>query len=144
MSFLIVFAMTFGLTHFEAIFPLYVVQAYGFSTAEIAILLTLCSLIGTVNQIVLTDRICRRFGEKKIIGAMLTISAVTLACLLLSGGRGEVRVHPHQAAALLYGHAARQSARRRADRRFIRLLQSETGRGNPKRSLNCKIAGEAK
>jgi len=82
---LIVFAMTFGLTHFEAIFPLYVVQAYGFSTGEIAILLTLCSLIGTVNQIVLTDRICRRFGEKKIIGAMLTLSAVTLACLLLSG-----------------------------------------------------------
>ena len=82
---LIVFTMTFGLTHFEAIFPLYVVQAYGFGTGEIAVLLTLCSLIATFNQIVLTDRISRRFGEKKVIGAMLALSAVSLACLLVSG-----------------------------------------------------------
>ncbi|RJE87430.1 MFS transporter [Paenibacillus sp. 1011MAR3C5] len=82
---LIVFAMTFGLTHFEAIFPLFVVQVYGFSTREIAILLTVCSLIGTLNQLLLTERITRRFGEKRIIGAMLLLSAVSLVCLLFSG-----------------------------------------------------------
>ncbi|WP_145018423.1 MFS transporter [Paenibacillus sp. Y412MC10] len=82
---LIVFAMTFGLTHFEAIFPLFVVQGYGFTTQQIAILLTVCSLIGTLNQVLLTDRITRRFGEKRVIVAMLVLSAFTLASLLFSG-----------------------------------------------------------
>ncbi|RKN80606.1 MFS transporter [Paenibacillus ginsengarvi] len=82
---LIVFAMTFGLTHFEAVFPLYVVQGYGFTTREIAVLITLCSLIGTFNQIVLTERLSRRFGERRIIAAMLLLSAVSLVCLLFSG-----------------------------------------------------------
>ncbi|UVI31343.1 MFS transporter [Paenibacillus spongiae] len=82
---LIVFALTFGLTHFEAIFPLFVVQSYGFTTREIAILLTICSLIGTFNQIVLTNRITQRFGEKRIVGAMLLLSAVSLVFLLFSG-----------------------------------------------------------
>lgn len=82
---IIVFAMTFGLTHFEAIFPLFVVQGYGFTTQQIAILLTVCSLIGTLNQVLLTDRITRRFGEKRVIVAMLLLSAFTLASLLFSG-----------------------------------------------------------
>ncbi|MBB6669127.1 MFS transporter [Cohnella nanjingensis] len=82
---LIVFATTFGLTHFEAIFPLFVVQGYGFTTRDIAILITVCSLIGTFNQVVLTNRINHRFGEKRIVGIMLLLSAVSLACLLLSG-----------------------------------------------------------
>lgn len=82
---LIVFAITFGLTHFEAIFPLFVVQSYGFTTRDIAILITVCSLVGTFNQVVLTDRITRRFGEKWIITAMLLLSAVSLVFLLFSG-----------------------------------------------------------
>ncbi|MEC0242856.1 MFS transporter [Paenibacillus dokdonensis] len=82
---LIVFASTFGLTHFEAIFPLFVVQGYGFTTRDIAILITVCSLIGTFNQVVLTNRITQRFGEKRVISAMLLLSAVSLVFLLLSG-----------------------------------------------------------
>ncbi|GGD81684.1 MFS transporter [Paenibacillus nasutitermitis] len=82
---LIVFAMTFGLTHFEAIFPLFVVQVYGFTTRQIAILLTVCSLIGTLNQLVLTDRITQRFGEQRVIASMLLLSAVSLVFLLFSG-----------------------------------------------------------
>ncbi|GIP39853.1 multidrug resistance protein 2 [Paenibacillus sp. J31TS4] len=82
---LIVFAMTFGLTHFEAIFPLFVVQGYGFTTRQIAILLTVCSLIGTLNQLLLTERMTRRFGEKPVLVAMLLLSAVSLVFLLFSG-----------------------------------------------------------
>ncbi|WP_018759770.1 MFS transporter [Paenibacillus terrigena] len=82
---LIVFAISFGLTHFEAIFPLFVVQSYGFTTRDISILLTVCSLIATVNQLVLTERIARRFGEKRVIAAMLMLSAVTLIGLIFSG-----------------------------------------------------------
>ena len=81
----LVFALTFGLTHFEAIYPLYVVQSYGFTTLDIAILFTVCSLIGTVNQVVLTTRLIHRFGEKKTINYTLLLSSISLVFLLFSG-----------------------------------------------------------
>ncbi|MFE1628276.1 MFS transporter [Brevibacillus reuszeri] len=81
----LVFALTFGLTHFEAIYPLYVVQSYGFTTLEIAILFTVCSLIGTVNQVVLTTKLIRRFGEKTTINYTLLLSSISLVFLLFSG-----------------------------------------------------------
>ncbi|MFG1735341.1 MFS transporter [Paenibacillus sp. 843] len=52
---------------------------------QIAILLTVCSLIGTLNQLLFTDRITRRFGEKRIIVAMLLLSSVSFVFLLFSG-----------------------------------------------------------
>ncbi|QJD82132.1 MFS transporter [Cohnella herbarum] len=81
----IVFALTFGLTHFEAIFPLFVVQRYGFTTRDIAILIMVCSLLGTVNQLVLSGWLTRRFGEKAIVDYTLLLSAVALVLMLLSG-----------------------------------------------------------
>lgn len=81
----LVFALTFGLTHFEAIYPLYVVQSYGFTTLDIAILFTVCSLIGTVNQVVLTTKLIRRFGEKTTINYTLLLSSISLVFLLFSG-----------------------------------------------------------
>jgi len=82
---LLVFALTFGLTHFEAIFPLFVVQSYGFTTREIAVLITVCSLIGTFNQIVMTGWLTRKLGEKAIINYTLLLSAVSLVLMLFSG-----------------------------------------------------------
>ncbi|WP_028551543.1 MFS transporter [Paenibacillus sp. UNC451MF] len=82
---LMVFALTFGLMQFEAIFPLFVVQSYGFTTRDIAILLTVCSLIATFNQLVLTGKLTRWLGEKKVISLMMLLCAVSLVCLLLSG-----------------------------------------------------------
>lgn len=81
----LVFALTFGLTHFEAIYPLYVVQSYGFTTLDIAILFTVCSLIGTVNQVLLTTKLIHRFGEKKTINYTLLLSSISLIFLLFSG-----------------------------------------------------------
>ncbi|WP_373419724.1 MFS transporter [Brevibacillus reuszeri] len=81
----LVFALTFGLTHFEAIYPLYVVQSYGFTTLDIAILFTVCSLIGTVNQVLLTTKLIHRFGEKKTINYTLLLSSISLVFLLFSG-----------------------------------------------------------
>ncbi|WP_289138891.1 MFS transporter [uncultured Brevibacillus sp.] len=81
----LVFALTFGLTHFEAIYPLYVVQSYGFTTLDIAILFTVCSLIGTVNQVLLTTKLIRRFGEKTTINYTLLLSSISLVFLLFSG-----------------------------------------------------------
>ncbi|MDQ0202000.1 DHA1 family multidrug resistance protein-like MFS transporter [Neobacillus ginsengisoli] len=82
---LMIFALTFGLTHFEAIYPLFVTQSYGFTTRDISILFMVCSLIGTFNQVMLTNRLTQRFGEKLIISSMLLLSAVSLVFLLFSG-----------------------------------------------------------
>jgi DHA1 family multidrug resistance protein-like MFS transporter len=82
---LMIFALTFGLTHFEAIAPLFVTQSYGFTTREISIMFMVCSLIGTFNQLMLTNRLTRRFGEKPIVSSMLLLSAVSLVFLLFSG-----------------------------------------------------------
>ena len=82
---LMIFTLTFGLTHFEAIYPLYVTQSYGFTTRDISILIMVCSLVATGNQVLLTNRLTQRFGEKQIICSMLLLSAICLVCLLLSG-----------------------------------------------------------
>ncbi|OIK15504.1 MFS transporter [Bacillus sp. MUM 116] len=82
---LMIFSLTFGLTHFEAIYPLYVTQSYGFTTRDISILIMVCSLLATFNQVMLTNRLTQRFGEKPIITAMLVLSAVSLVFLLFSG-----------------------------------------------------------
>lgn len=80
-----IFALTFGLAHFEAIYPLFVTQSYGFTIREISILFMVCSLIGTFNQVMLTSWLTQKFGEKPIISSMLLLSAVSLVFLLFSG-----------------------------------------------------------
>ncbi|WP_155593931.1 MFS transporter [Lysinibacillus cavernae] len=81
---LIVFSLTFGLAHFETAYPLVVTQKYGFTTRQISILFMVCSLVGTVNQLVLTNWLIHKFGEKRIISSMLLFSAAALVLLLLS------------------------------------------------------------
>lgn len=80
-----IFTLSFGLTHFEAIYPLFVTQSYGFTTREISILFMVCSLIATFNQVMLTNHLTQRFGEKPIISCMLLLSAVSLVFMLFSG-----------------------------------------------------------
>lgn len=79
-----VFSLTFGLAHFETAYPLVVTQKYGFTTRQISILFMICSLGGTVNQLLLTSWLTNRFGEKRIISSMLLLSATALVFLLLS------------------------------------------------------------
>ncbi|QSB11385.1 MFS transporter [Lysinibacillus fusiformis] len=79
-----VFSLTFGLAHFETAYPLVVTQKYGFTTRQISILFMICSLGGTVTQLLLTGWLTSRFGEKRIISSMLLLSASALVLLLLS------------------------------------------------------------
>lgn len=79
-----VFSLTFGLAHFETAYPLVVTQKYGFTTRQISILFMICSLGGTVTQLLLTGWLTNRFGEKRIISSMLLLSASALVLLLLS------------------------------------------------------------
>ncbi|MEI7025059.1 MFS transporter [Paenibacillus sp. y28] len=82
---LLVFALTFGLANFEAIFPLFVDEKYKFTARDISILITIGALIGAVIQAVLIDKLMKRFGEKTLVNATFLLSAVCLVLMLLSG-----------------------------------------------------------
>ncbi|MFE5323008.1 MFS transporter [Paenibacillus sp. NPDC056579] len=82
---LLVFALTFGLANFEAIFPLFVDQKYAFTARDISILITVGALIGAIIQAVLIDKLIRRFGERTLINATFLLSAASMVLMLLSG-----------------------------------------------------------
>ncbi|ULL15351.1 MFS transporter [Paenibacillus sp. H1-7] len=82
---LLVFALTFGLANFEAIFPLFVDQKYAFTARDISILITVGALIGAIIQAVLIDKLIRRFGERTLINVTFLLSAASMVLMLLSG-----------------------------------------------------------
>ncbi|MCZ8520818.1 MULTISPECIES: MFS transporter [Paenibacillus] len=89
---LLIFSLTFGLANFEAIFPLFVDQKYGFTARDISILITVGALIGTVIQALFINKLLLKFGEKKLINLTFLFSAVALVLMLLSGNFSYVLV----------------------------------------------------
>ncbi|ANE45059.1 multidrug transporter [Paenibacillus swuensis] len=81
----LIFSLTFGLANFEAIFPLFVNEMYGFNTREISILITVGAVIGTVVQGVFIGKLITAFGEKRLINITFLLSAAALILMLLSG-----------------------------------------------------------
>lgn len=81
----LIFTLTFGLANFEAVFPLFVDHKYGYTSRDIAVLITVGALIGAVVQAVLIGRLINRFGEKLLINLTFLLSAVSLVLMLLSG-----------------------------------------------------------
>ncbi|WP_028552858.1 MFS transporter [Paenibacillus sp. UNC451MF] len=82
---LLIFTLTFGLSNFEAIFPLFVDKKYNFTARDISILITVGALIGAIIQAVLIDKLIRRFGERTLINSTFLLSAASLILMLLSG-----------------------------------------------------------
>jgi len=82
MLLVLVFALTFGLQNFEAIFGLYVDVKYGFTPKDISLMITLGAIIGVICQAVLIERLLRIFGEKKILLTMFGLSAISMILLL--------------------------------------------------------------
>lgn len=82
---LLIFALTFGLANFEAIFPLFVDAKYGYTVRDIAILITIGALIGALVQALLIGKLIQLFGEKLLIHVTFVLSAACLVLMLLSG-----------------------------------------------------------
>ncbi|WP_139490657.1 MFS transporter [Brevibacillus dissolubilis] len=82
---LLVFALTFGLANFEAIFPLFVDAKYAYTSRDISILITVGALAGTIIQVALIGKLIHQFGEKKLINWTFLLSAAALLLMLLSG-----------------------------------------------------------
>lgn len=75
-SLIIVFVMAFGLANYETVFSLFVDHKFGFTTKDIAFIITFGSIAGAVVQVSLIGWLLNKFGEKKVISVCLFFVAV--------------------------------------------------------------------
>jgi DHA1 family multidrug resistance protein-like MFS transporter len=85
MLLIMIFTLTFGLTHFETMFPFFVTGKFHYNERDIAIIITVGALVGTVIQAVVISPMLNRFGEKGVIIGSFLFSAISLVLMLLSG-----------------------------------------------------------
>lgn len=83
MLLIMIFTLTFGLTHFETMFPFFVTGKFHYNERDIAIIITVGALVGTVIQAVVISPMLNRFGEKGVIIGSFLFSAISL-CLCCS------------------------------------------------------------
>ena len=75
-AFLILFISSFGLMAFESLFSLYVDHKFGFTPKDIAIIITGAALVGAITQVLLFDKLTKRFGEVRLVRYCLWFSGV--------------------------------------------------------------------
>lgn len=75
-SLIIVFIAAFGLANYETVFSLYVDHKFGFTTEDIALIITLGSIAGAVVQATIFGKMLEWFGEFKIIVWSLLITGI--------------------------------------------------------------------
>src|SRR5699024_8224228 len=73
-AFIILFISSFGLMAFESLFSLYVDHKFGFSPKDIAIIITGAALVGAITQVLLFDKLTKRFGEVRLVRYCLWFS----------------------------------------------------------------------
>lgn len=74
-AFIIVFVLAFGLSAYETIFSLFSDQKFGYSTKDIAAIITISSIFGVIVQIFMFGKIVDIMGEKKLIQLCLITGA---------------------------------------------------------------------
>ncbi|MDP4096001.1 MFS transporter [Paenibacillus sp. P96] len=82
---IMIFTLTFGLSHFETMFPFFVTGKFHYDERDIALVITIGALIGTVIQAVAIGPVLNRFGEKAVITGSFLFSAISLVLMLFSG-----------------------------------------------------------
>ncbi|MFD0712891.1 MFS transporter [Paenibacillus sp. GCM10027626] len=76
LSLIIVFVMSFGLANYETLFGLFVDHKFGFTTKDIAFIITFGSIAGAVIQVTAFGWIMSRFGETRVIFTSLLSASV--------------------------------------------------------------------
>jgi len=76
------FLISFGLTNFESIFGLYVLEQFGYGPAEVGTLLVVMGITAVIVQGGLTGPITKRWGECRVIQGALLVSAVGFVLML--------------------------------------------------------------
>ncbi|MDO7906607.1 MFS transporter [Paenibacillus sp. JX-17] len=81
-SLIIVLIMAFGLANFETVFSLFVDHKFGFTTKDIAFIITFGSIAGAVVQLLLMGWLLNTFGEKRVIAVCLFFVALFIPLTL--------------------------------------------------------------
>lgn len=71
LALIIVFVASFGLANYETVFSLFVDEKFGFTTRDIAIIITFGSIAGAVVQVTIFSWILNKFGEKNVVAVCL-------------------------------------------------------------------------
>jgi DHA1 family multidrug resistance protein-like MFS transporter len=79
------FILNFGIMNFETAFPLLSNDYYGYTSREIAVIITAGAVMGVVVQYFLLSWLIRSFGEVRLIHVSLFIAACSLSLLLVWG-----------------------------------------------------------
>jgi DHA1 family multidrug resistance protein-like MFS transporter len=85
-AFVIVFILAFGLSAYETVFSLFTDQKFGFTPKDIAMIITISSIVAVIIQILLFGRLVNKFGEKRVIQLCLFSSAILAGISTLVSG----------------------------------------------------------
>ena len=77
----ITLVMSFGLMAYESVLGLFVDNQFGATPKEIAVMITSTGIVSVVMQLLVVDRLVRRFGEGVILNVFIALTAV---CYFLS------------------------------------------------------------
>jgi len=81
-SLIIIFIASFGLANFETVFTLFVDDKFGFSTLDIAYIITFGSIAGAVVQATIFGQLLNKFGEFRVITICLLGAALFIVLTL--------------------------------------------------------------
>lgn len=80
-AFIVIFVASLGLAAFESFFSLFADHKFGFKPSDIAIAITGGAIVGAVSQVLIFDRLLKRWGEIKLVRMSLIYSAVLVLAL---------------------------------------------------------------
>ncbi len=87
---LIAFLATFGTSHFESIFGLYMLKKLDYGPEQVGGILTLVGAIALIGRGLLTGYVTEHWGEPTVIKASLIVGAVGFILLLLANSYATV------------------------------------------------------
>lgn len=87
---LLAFILSFGLTNFESIFGLYVLDRFSYGPQQVGTILTVVGVISAIIQGGLTGPLSRRWGESNIVKGSLLGSVIGFALMLTANNFGMV------------------------------------------------------
>jgi len=76
--FIVMFVFSFGLANFQSTFSLYADIKFGYTPAQIAIVITVGGFVGVIAQTLIVDRLFKRYGEMRVILINLVIAAIAM------------------------------------------------------------------
>ncbi|MFP3421441.1 MFS transporter [Bacillus sp. SIMBA_154] len=75
-AFIIVFVLAFGLSAYETVFSLFTNHKFGFGPKDIAIIITVSSIVAVIIQVLVFGKLVNALGEKRVIQLCLIVGAI--------------------------------------------------------------------